>query len=205
MHARLPCLLALLAATLLAPAAHAHQKRDARKALATARLADGGVALDVMLWLRIAGPRADAFRARFDLDRSGRLEPAEAALAGDALAPEAIGGLLARFDGAARPPKGAEAKARIAEDGALEVAILLTWTPSPAGAIELAVRRDREKPGAPAVIAELAAILPLRVLGATPRTTGAIAGPAPLLPGAPGLTARLGVPHPAPTTPEAAP
>ncbi len=199
-------LFAALLAGLLAAPALAHQKRAVRTATASARPVADAVALDVMLWLRFAGERADAFRARFDVDRSGRFEPAEAALAGDSLAPEAIGGFFVRFDGAARPPKTAEAKARIADGDAIEVAVLLSWAPHPARAVELASRAGRDREGAPVIMARFAALPPLRLVSSRP-ASGGVAGPAPLLPGGDGLAVelRLDDPVPLPAEPPASP
>lgn len=183
--------LALLA--LLALPAAAHQQRVARTATATARVAaDGaGIELDVLLWLRFAGPRAKAFRARFDLDRSGRFEAGEAALAGDALAAEAIGGFFVRFDGAGRAPDKAEARARIGDADGIEVAVLLGWSAAPAASIELAARAGRDRAGAPVLVGRLDALPPLRVMAGEPATPRASAGPAPLMPGGPGLAVKL--------------
>lgn len=183
----LPLLLMLCALPALA-----HRALSARKAVATARLDGEAARLDVMVWLRLAGERATAFRARYDIDRSGALDAAESALLGDALAPEAIGGLVVRQDGAARKPASAEAKARLVPDGAIEVAVLITW-PLEAAAdgafpIELAARAGRDRRGAPVILAELAALPPLRL---DPKPAAGVLGPAPLVPGAAGLTARI--------------
>lgn len=194
---RLP-LTALIATLCLAGPALAHQKRAVRTAAASARPVAGAVALDVMLWLRFAGERAEAFRARFDVDRSGRFEPAEAALAGNSLAPEVIGGFFVRFDGAARPPESAEAKARMADDDAIEVAVLLSWAPHAAGSVQLASRAGRDREGAPVIMARFAALPPLQLVAPDPPLTGGIAGPAPLLPGADGLTVKLTLADPVP-------
>lgn len=184
----LPLLLAL--AALPAPAA-AHRDLSARKAVATARLDGEAARIDVMVWLRLAGERATAFRARYDIDRSGTLDAAESALLGDALAPEAIGGLVLRQAGTARPPASAEAKARLVPDGAIEVAVLISWPLAAAdGAyvIELAARAGRDRRGAPVILAELSALPPLRL---DPKPAAGVLGPAPLVPGVAGLTARI--------------
>lgn len=193
----------LLAALALPSPALAHRDLGARKAVATARLDGGALHLDVMVWLRLAGERATVFRGRYDLDRSGDLGPAEAALLGDALAPEAIGGLVVRREGKAQAPVSAEAKARLAPDGAIEVAVLLSWSLGPLGplgsgpgsdaaTVELAVRADRDRRGAPVIVAELAALPPLRLVDAPPATGAqSLLGPTPLVPGAPGLIARF--------------
>lgn len=180
----------LIAAALLALPAAAHEKRAVRTAAGTVRAAPGGVELDVLVGLRFAGPRAAAFRARFDVDRSGQLEAGESALAGDALAPEAIGGLFARFDGAARPPAKAEARARVDREGAVEVAVLLSWPAAQAEVIELAARAGRDRPGAPAPVAHLSALPPLALVVGESKPAGRV-GPTPILPGAPGLTVRV--------------
>lgn len=184
-------LLALAAALTTAPAT-AHEKRAVRTATATARAVDAGVELDVMLWLRFAGPRAEGFRARFDVDRSGQLEAGESALAGDALAAETIGGFFVRFDGAARPPDRADAKARIDDQDGLEVAVLLSWAATPASALQLAARPGRDKDGAPVIVARFAALPPLRLLDADPPG----GRPTPLMPGGEGLKVRVVRPDP---------
>lgn len=194
-----------LAALLIAAPAAAHQKRSVRIATATARAVDAGVELDVMLVLRFAGPRAEAFAARFDIDRSGAFEAGEAALAGDALGAEAIGGFFVRFDGAARPPAEAEAKARIDDRGAIEVAVLLSWPAAPASALQLAARPGRDKAGAPVIVARFAALPPLRLLDADPPTKAATAGPTPLVPGSDGLKVRIVRPERAPDAREETP
>ena len=197
MRRRVTLPIALLLVAACAPAL-AHQKRVVRTAAASARAVGDAVGLDVMLWLRFAGERAEAVRARFDVDRSGQLEPGEAAIAGDSLAPEAIGGFFVRFDGVARPPKGAQAKARVADGDAIEVAVLLSWDPAPAAAIQMASRAGRDRPGAPVIMARFAALPPLRMTDAVPPLTGGVAGPAPLLPGGDGLTVKLTIADPVP-------
>lgn len=181
----------LLALAVFAPA-HAHKDLGARKAVATARLDGEALALDVMVWMRVAGPRAEALAARYDLDRSGAFEPAEAAIAGDALAPEAIGGFFVRRGGVARPPASAEARARIT-DGGVEVAVLLGWSLGALGegdAIELASRPGRDRPNAPTLVAELAALPPLALTReAGPVDGGVVRGP--VVPGRVTVSARV--------------
>ncbi len=183
----------LLAPLLLATPAPAHENLGARKAVATARLDGETLALDVMVWMRVAGPRAKALAARYDLDRSGAFEPAEAAIAGDALAPEAIGGFFVRRGGTARPPASAEARARIT-DGGVEVAVLLGWSLGALGegdAIELASRTGRDRPNAPTLVAELAALPPLTLTReAGPIEGGVVRGP--VVPGRVTVSARVG-------------
>lgn len=168
-----------------------------RTATATVRPATDGVELDVLVGLRFAGPRATAFAARFDVDRSGALDEGEAALAGDALAPEAIGGLFARFDGVARPPARAQAKARVDRDGAIEVMVLLSWSAAPAKAIALAARAGRDRPDAPVLVGRINALPPLALAAGEAKPVAAL-GPTPLMPGDAGLEARLVRPPGAP-------
>lgn len=186
-----PPVLALVLLALATPA-HAHKNLGARKVMATARLDGEALALDVMVWMRIAGPRARALAARYDLDRSGALEPAEAALAGDALAPEAIGGFYLRRAGVAQPPRSAEARARIT-DGGVEVAVLLGWSLGALGdgaPIELASRAGRDRPNAPTLVAELAALPPLALTREAGPLDGGVAR-GPLVPGRTTLAARV--------------
>lgn len=189
-----PLALALsLLPALLPTAAHAHQKRTVRKAVATARVAPADaehpaerLMVEVLVWQRVAGARAALFRGRFDLDRSGRFDRAESRLAGDAGAPEAIGGLVLERDGRPQAPQSAEAKARLVDD-AVEFAVMLTWDlgPVPAGqtTLGLRARADRARPDAPALVVELAALPPLLAVGGAPALRGAVAGPHPALPG----------------------
>lgn len=176
---------------LLAAPSLAHQQRVVRTATASARAVDGGVELDVLLWMRFAGERAAALRARFDVDRSGALDGGEMTLAGDSLAPEAIGGFFVRIDGAAQPPAKADARARSVDD-AIEVAVLLSWTARPAKTIQLASRQGRDRPGAPPLLARFGALPPLAITARTPAGEKAI----PLLPGGDGLRVELAVETP---------
>jgi len=204
-----PLLPALVAALLCAGPALGHQTRTVRTAKASARAVAGGVGLDVMLVMRLAGARAEAFRARFDVDRSGRFEPGEAALAGDSLATEAIGGFFVRFDGVATAPAEARSRARIADADAVEVAVLLSWPVTVAGEVQLASRAGRDRAGAPVIVARFAALPPLTLVESAPPSTSGVAGPTPLLPGGDGLRATVAIlgapPGPAPKAQENAP
>ncbi|MCA9538640.1 MAG: hypothetical protein KC620_07110 [Myxococcales bacterium] len=183
--------IAIALTALLASPAAAHQRRTLRKALATARQTPDGPMLDVMVWLRLAGPQAMPLIARFDLNHSGDFEEAEAALLGDALAGRAIGGLQVRQGDRSIEPKAAEARARLVEGKTIEVAVLLTYPLAEEGAIALREVPGRAHPADPVLQAEASAIAPLHLDGAP--TTGVV-GPKPLLPTGDGLVFRLAAP-----------
>lgn len=183
-----------VSALLLVLPAQAHKKRTVRKAVATVRVAPADaehsndrLMVDVMLWQRIAGERANLFRGRFDIDRSGAFNAGESVLAGNAGAPEAIGGLVLERDGAPVAPKRADAKARLV-DGAVEIAVLLSWELGPVDGIGvttvgLRARADRARPDAPALVVELGALAPLITVGGAPSLRGEVVGPHPAIAG----------------------
>ena len=187
----------------------AHNLPPSRRVLASARLEPpargGALRVDVMVWMRVpAGRRSTALQARYDLDRSGRLEAPEARMLADALAPEAIGGFILRIDHRSRAPQSAESQARIEPDGALAIAVLLPYAlPEPLTApttIEMTTRPDIEPQSATragALEAQLSILAPLR--RAPPQATQPapdpplrpVLGPQILSPAHPSLTATV--------------
>jgi hypothetical protein len=162
--------------------AEAHKGKDERGALATVRFErtkDGKeqIRADVLLWLRLPpGERVRSLRSRFDLNRSGRLESAEAKLLGDELGAEVIGGYVLRYRGGGMRPTEAHPSARFESDGALTVVALLSYPPippSPDGA-ELAIGvlppvQDKAKQLRQPIEAEIRVNPPLRFSPPTPR------------------------------------
>ena len=128
----------LLTAALACPAAAlAHKGKEKRGALATVRLektkeGKEQIRVDALVWLRLpASERVRSLRARFDLNRSGRFESAEAKLLGNELGAEVIGGYVMRYRGGGLTPQDARPSARFEEDGALTLLALLSYPPIP--------------------------------------------------------------------------
>ena len=106
---------------------HTHRSRDARRVMATIRPAPAGLAVDVLVWHRLAGVKARRLIAKHDLDGSKNFNAFEATLAGDQLAPGAIGGLYLTYDQRAWRPDSATAKAVLVNDQTLEVMVLIKY------------------------------------------------------------------------------
>ncbi len=193
----------LLSVLLALPApAEAHKGKEGRGALATVRLEkakDGKeqIRVDALVWLRLpAGDRARSLRARFDLNRSGRLESAEAKLLGDELGAEVIGGYVLRYRGGGLTPVDAKPSARLEPDGALTLLALLSYPPIPPAeeGADLAIgvlppTRGKGKDLRRPIEAEIRVNPPLRYSPPTPRKRTVAPGREPLrvkvfLPGA---------------------
>lgn len=204
--------LALALALLAVPASAASHTLPIRhRALATARLVEGSgrLQVDVMLWMQLPpGAHARRLLARYDVNRSGRFDPAEATLLADDRGAEVVGGFFLEADGRAAKPGGAKSSARLEDDGGLSIAVLLTYDlppPGPGGArLALRLRPSTPRPGPVhprACAAELSALPPLVLAEASAPldVDRRVAGPAPLRPGGPGLAVRV-----APAPPPAA-
>lgn len=176
---------ALFAALLLTSVAAAHTLPVERRALATARLEAGALRVDVMLWMQLPkGEAVERLVARFDLRRDGRLEAAEARLLADEQGPAAVGDFVLQVDGRPMKPTAAESSARLEPDGALSVAVLLSYTlPTAPARLALTVRPS----AAPARIDGEWSVLP-------PLVQAEPAPPGPLRPGTPGLVVRVALP-----------
>jgi hypothetical protein len=175
---------ALVAALLLTSVAAAHTLPVEQKALATARLEGGALRVDVMLWMQMPkGVAVERLVARFDLNHDGRLEPAEATLLADEQGPAAVGGFVLQADGRPVKPTGAESSARLEPDGALSVAVLLSYALPPAPArLALTLR-----PGHAPIEGEWSVLPPLVQAGPAP--------PGPIVAGGPGLVVRVAPPR----------
>ncbi len=111
--------------TAIGPAA-AHEVPSQQTVRGTVRAEAGGAALDLMTTWSVPGASAAWIAARFDLNRDGRFEPAEGALAAAAPAPRVEAPLHLRQGGAVAAPAARELAARLAQ-GRVEVAVLSTW------------------------------------------------------------------------------
>jgi hypothetical protein len=105
----------------------AHKIRQAYKVMATLKVEGHRVVMDVVAWQHLSGQRAKRLIAQFDLNGSQSFEKAEAALAGNRLAPETIGGLFIALDGHGVTPDSANAKAVRIDRDSIEVMVLLRY------------------------------------------------------------------------------
>ena len=156
--------------------ASAHEKRSARKALVTAKWDPQTPRLEVMVFLRVAGPRAQSWLGRYDLDGSRTLDAAESRLLGDALGPQAIGGLQVRQGQAPLVPQDVQTKARLSDGDAVEVAVFLVY-PADADAPLVFEMSDMDTKGASPhgpLIMEFSALPPLTIERSTRPAQGKV-------------------------------
>ena len=171
----------------------AHEKRGARKAMVSAKWDSEHPRLEVMLFLRVGGPRAQNWIARYDVNGSRVLEAVESQLLGDALGRHALGGLQLRQADKPIAPTDAQAKARIVDGDAVEVAVLMTYPMRSNQPLEFEIRDVDTRGKSPhgALLAEFAALAPLVIESATVPPKMAVVGPFVLRPGKAGLKVAL--------------
>ena len=150
----------------------AHKTRVQRKALVTVRPVAQGVAPELMIWMRLGGARAKHFITQFDVNRDGRFSPMESKQAGDALGPEAIGGVYLALNDTVMTPSKAEVKAQLSEASTIEVAVLLSYDPRPLGpgALTVGARAGRDRQGLHPHVGEVGVLPPLWLRHAGERT-----------------------------------
>ena len=180
--------------------ATAHEKRAARRGMVTVRAAEAGVELDLLVFLRFAGPRATGFLARYDLNHDGQLDPGEGKLLADALSPEALGGLVLRQGARALRPQRAEARARRDRD-AIEIAVLVSWTADLAQGKIFAVTEREGRTGQPATVLQVraTAMAPLKLSSSGVPEKDGVIGPVTVHTGDRGLVFEVVTP-PVPAT-----
>ncbi len=164
---------------LSAQSVSAHKKRSSRKALVTAKLDGEATRLEVMVFLRVAGPRAQSWLGRYDLDGSRTFDPAESRLLGDALGPQAIGGLQVLQGQGAIIPQGVQTKARLGDGDAVEVAVFLIYPAKPEMPLAFEVRDVDAKGTSPhgPLFVEFSALPPLAVKRSTVPVQGKVISP----------------------------
>lgn len=129
-RARALCAAAVTASALLGtvPAA-AHAPDPTRTVRGSVRAAPSGeVELDLLVDQRLPRGAARLQRARFDVDRDGRLSDAEARLLGAEVAPLVLRGIVLQQGAAPLVPRSQEATARVEGRDLVRVAILLRFT-----------------------------------------------------------------------------
>ncbi len=136
----------------------------------TVRLAEGGVAPELMIWMRMGGSRAKRFLNRFDINQDGLLGPGESSQLADALGPEAVGGVFLSLNQKRLQPLSASSKAQGVKGDVIEVAVLLTYGPHPLGEgrLTLGARPGRDRPGSHPHLGEIGVLAPLWLK--TPKT-----------------------------------
>lgn len=136
----------LTASVLLSGApAWAHAPDPTRTVRGSARIAPSGeVELDLLVDQRLPRGAARLQRARFDVDRDGRLSDAEARLLGAEVAPLVLRGIALQQGAAPLVPRSQEATARVEGRDLVRVAVLLRFAlPSlPADALALTLTAD---------------------------------------------------------------
>ena len=137
---------ALTASVLLSGApAWAHAPDPTRTVRGSARIAPSGeVEVDLLVDQRLPRGAARLQRARFDVDRDGRLSDAEARLLGAEVAPLVLRGIALQQGAAPLVPRSQEATARVEGRDLIRVAVLLRFAlPSlPADALALTLAAD---------------------------------------------------------------
>ena len=137
---------ALTASVLLSGApAGAHAPDPTRTVRGSARVAPSGeVEVDLLVDRRLPRGAARLQRARFDVDRDGRLSDAEARLLGAEVAPLVLRGIALQQGAAPLVPRSQEATARVEGQDLVRVAVLLRFAlPSlPADALALTLAAD---------------------------------------------------------------
>ncbi len=109
--------------------ARAHGPDTTRTVRGSARVStSGAVALDLLVDQRLPRGAARLQRARFDVDRDGRLSDAEARLLGTEVAPLVVGGLTLHAGPTPLSPTTQDATARSEGRDALRVAVLLRFS-----------------------------------------------------------------------------
>jgi hypothetical protein len=118
-----------VAATALAFPAAAHDLEPSHEArVVVGPVADGGREARAILSMTLPpDARAQALAARFDLNGSGSLEPAEGRLLADAVGPEVVGGFVLTVGERAATPIAAEGTASLDGEGRLRVVLVLTY------------------------------------------------------------------------------
>jgi len=118
-----------LAALLSAGPAVAHAPDPTRTVRGSARLAPTGeVELDLLVDQQLPRGAARLQRARFDVDRDGRLSDAEAQLLGTEVTPLVLRGLTLRSGQTPLAPRSQAATARVEGEDLVRVAVLLRYT-----------------------------------------------------------------------------
>ena len=120
---------ALTASVLLSGApAWAHAPDPTRTVRGSARIAPSGeVEVDLLVDQRLPRGAARLQRARFDVDRDGRLSDAEARLLGAEVAPLVLRGIALQQGAAPLVPRSQEATARVEGQDLVRVAVLLRF------------------------------------------------------------------------------
>ena len=132
-------------ALLLALPASAHAPDPTRTVRGSGRAAPSGeVELDLLVDQRLPRGAARLQRARFDVDRDGRLSDAEARLLGAEVAPLVLRGIVLQQGAAPLVPRSQEATARVEGRDLVRVAVLLRFSVAspPTEALSLAITPD---------------------------------------------------------------
>lgn len=137
--------MALLTVCCLPTMVDAHKVRQAFKIMATLKVDGDRLVMDVVAWQHLSGQRAKRLIAQFDLNGSQSFEKAEAALAGNRLAAETIGGLFIASDGRGVTPESANAKAVRIDRDSIEVMALLRYVlpASTQGMVTIGLRKRK--------------------------------------------------------------
>ena len=180
--------------------AFGHDLGVRHRAIGTVSAADSGLSVSVMMMMEVRqGARAERLMARFDVNRSGALEPVEAQALASELGAEAVGGFVLRFEGKAAAPAGIEAKAATTREGGLMVALLMRYTlPATKGRVEMAVLAStptRIKPSPVSIELQAEGSVAMVASSAPPAADAAVIGPMELKPGGAGAWIEVAPPQ----------